>query len=446
MLFRKKGTADFFFGAGDICAPLVVAWRARPAPLYDTFVPDVSPGIFAELFVVLDPQDWEAFPFEIRSPLNLAARAAGADLDGNEVTVPPSSSTGFSGMVAAKVGPTEDLQVVSARLGFGQLPLAFLRTLAAHYSLDQQVNMLDTIVGLVKHLIPDVQDNDLTAILQRRIVSAEIPADLREVLDDEQIVEASDAKEVLCPFPGWLLLVMVFGSSRMWSEVGPSGAPWLPSAHGAPQNVVGGFAYPPAKVCDVRIGLPTWLACSAVARQYLRAFRRAHIGYHRCSALGSCGALERGEAESHCCCWQSNLRGAQYPASGPEGLVQGVAVVQREAARGEGLPRELWAVQGSHLGHAAGQGGGEGDRQGGEERRQAHPPDAAMAILGGRHFAGASQRLAPTGSHSRHSESWSKYRDSSHQAMVAADKFVWVQWLADNHLSEADCPIKGLFE
>lgn len=201
MLFRKKGSAAFYFGIGDICATLVVGWRARPGPFQDTFVPDVSPGVAPELFVVWRAQDWEAFPFEIRSPLYLAVRAAGGDADGYEVTLPPASSSGFSLMLASKVGAVEELQVVVARLGFGQLPLAFLRTLAAQCGLDQEVTLLDAIVGLVRHFIHDVQDNDLMAILQRRMVSAEIPADVREVLDDEQIVEAFDAKARFSPHP-----------------------------------------------------------------------------------------------------------------------------------------------------------------------------------------------------------------------------------------------------
>ncbi len=69
------------------------------------------------------------------------------------------------------------------------------------------------------------------------------------------------------------------------------------------------------------------------------------------------------------------------------------------------------------------------------------PPKAAIWRA---NFVGAwCVHLPP---HSRHTERWDLHGDSSVGAMKAACRFVWTQWLEDNGLATAKCPIKGLFD
>ena len=47
--------------------------------------------------------------------------------------------------------------------------------------------------------------------------------------------------------------------------------------------------------------------------------------------------------------------------------------------------------------------------------------------------------------HKTHCESWSNHQFDSRQAMFAAVRHVWMQWLGDEGLDESHCPIKGIF-
>eukprot|EP00959_Pyramimonas_sp_CCMP1952_P342711 7179713-Pyramimonas_sp.AAC.1 len=45
--------------------------------------------------------------------------------------------------------------------------------------------------------------------------------------------------------------------------------------------------------------------------------------------------------------------------------------------------------------------------------------------------------------HPRHSERWAKHGNNSYNAMLAAVRFAWSQWLGDHMLDSKDCPIDG---
>lgn len=159
------------------------------------FAPCQSPGATAALFAILDANAWEAFPYAVRGPLQQAVRSGGGDEGGKPVTLAPSSQHAVLRIHAAKVGPVERLPIVAARQAFGTLPHSFLKAYSALIGIEEQTSLAESIVSLVRALLPEVSDEDLVKILNIRLLSFEEAADVRECLEDEAILEAFDPKD-----------------------------------------------------------------------------------------------------------------------------------------------------------------------------------------------------------------------------------------------------------
>ncbi len=75
-----------------------------------------------------------------------------------------------------------------------------------------------------------------------------------------------------------------------------------------------------------------------------------------------------------------------------------------------------------------------------KDAKKYHPPSSSIWRS---NFVGSWQ--IHVAGHKRHSERWACYDNNIRKAMWAAVKVAWSQWLEDNSLEEAQCPIEGLF-
>lgn len=340
MLIRRAGTEDWFFALGDICGTLVVAWPAKVGPQENSFELDLQDGRTSSLFAVLDLDLWEARPYEIHSPLHQAVVLAGGIDETTEVNVPASGFLKIGGMLPMATGPAENLKVVAARQAFGTLPMDYLSQLLLYFGLEEQSTLVEHIARLARHLIPELSDAGLIAILEKRKLAYEEDPDIREVLDDEAIIESFDAKE----------------KANLLKEL---------------------------ESCD------SAKAVKKTFHQELKDFKTRTIGAKK---------LKTDAKDLH-----KMLLKRKGKLSVSDWKTSRDDLPQSEARRYLPVNANIWRA--NQIG--------------------------AWSV----HVQG----------HKRHSEVWSKHGDSSRDAMKAAVRYAWQQYLDDNSLDTSSCPIEGLF-
>ncbi|CAK0866508.1 unnamed protein product, partial [Prorocentrum cordatum] len=338
MLFRKKGTQAWYIGVGDIVSTLAVGWpavRVHPSGVYAPQQGGVKPGLFA----VFDLSKWEACSIEICSPLHNAIVAEGGK-DGKEVSLQRWSHYGDMGVLARTSGPIAPLLNVAARQAFGRLPLSFLKVLSEELGVGGGVTLVEVLRGLIKHIFPEITDDDLLAILRQREYNYEEVDDMADVMDDEIIVESFDTKDQV----------------------------------------------------TLKKELETLKMSNDEVREYKSAVRDLHHALLGDKKIGDLKAAAR-----------RRMRDLKYPKK-----------IFKTPIGHDDLPQA--------------------------QAKLLLPPGAT--VWRGNQVGSWQVHVKP---HPRHSERWAKHGNNSYNAMLAAVRFAWSQWLGDHMLDSKDCPIDGVF-
>ena len=199
-----KRVADdvFYFGCRDICASVGLGWPATADPS-GVYVPSVADDAALKHLPILHLAEWHAFPFEPISPQHKAIIIERNTVlsSSTSVLLKDSSSYGRLHIAARPTAPVRSLGETMVRMGFGTLPLTYLRLLVNYLAIETPVHsMLEALTVLATFFVADLTDDDMDGILLQREVAYEPDEDLTCVLGMEDVAQnmsADDRKDIL---------------------------------------------------------------------------------------------------------------------------------------------------------------------------------------------------------------------------------------------------------
>ena len=189
---------------GNTCNDLVWGWEA--APLHDVpgaYVPLLVSSAGREVhqvpLVVLDPDQWQARPIEVRCPMHwaLLKKAPGAGLQ-TCIDLPDSAACGNLQIAARTTDVTRPLLEAACRQSFWLLPLSFLRHIIRlrEYEFPTNKNLTETLAFLCQKLVPGLTEALLKEILNRRMVQMEDQSeDMSRLVEFEFILDIFTADD-----------------------------------------------------------------------------------------------------------------------------------------------------------------------------------------------------------------------------------------------------------
>lgn len=191
LLLRDRGQQDscWMFALGPIGDSVVAVWPARPRSVESSsqrctfFEPEVSHDRPAFLSIVCLDR-WEACQYEWRSPASMK-------LQFPEMTLPLR-------VLPIQTTAPEPLLTCAARQGFWSLPLPALQGLSKFIGCPEGSSapgIYEAITALVPTILPQASDEEIEAILSRRIVALSKKASPDSVEEVLQLDEAADFLE-----------------------------------------------------------------------------------------------------------------------------------------------------------------------------------------------------------------------------------------------------------
>ena len=191
LLFKSKDSDDAFISLGDVGRLMVMAWAVEEikidVPNGDSITVFVVGGEkvindHVNLFATLDFNDYVSIPVRAISPIHFYL-ALGRDIHSS------------LGVVLMKTGEPEPIVATGARHGFWKIGLDHLQLLADERGVKSSgPALLDTLVPLIKDILSDVSEEEVSQILQARALKPVDPVeeitkgeDLSGVLEDDQV-------------------------------------------------------------------------------------------------------------------------------------------------------------------------------------------------------------------------------------------------------------------